>query len=76
MAATTDPEVRQQLEPELEGIEQRGFGDLVAAIRQILAGERDEERLCGTLDLEDSMVVMAMLRGIVDPATVEALRVE
>ena len=48
----------------------------MAAIRQILAGERDEELLCETLDLDNSMVVMAMLRGIDDPDSLEGLRVE
>ena len=76
VATTIEREFRQQLDLVLEELERGHFRDLVAAIRQILAGERDEDRLCGTLDLDDSMVVMAILRGIDDPATVEGLRVE
>jgi tetratricopeptide (TPR) repeat protein len=73
VAATTDPAGQQELAPRLEGLEQRGYQNLVAAIRRILAGERQEEALCAALDLEDSMVVMAILAGIADPATLAAL---
>jgi len=76
VAAVTDPTVRQELEEYLEGLKQRGFQNLVAAIRQILAGQRDEETLCASLSLKESMVVLAILAGIADPATLEALRIE
>jgi tetratricopeptide (TPR) repeat protein len=73
VAATTDPAGQQELAPALEDGEQQGYQNLVAAIRRILAGERQEEALCAALDLEDSMVVMAILAGIADPATLAAL---
>jgi hypothetical protein len=73
VAAIPDAAVRQQIEEGLEDLAQRGYQNLVAAIRQIWAGERDEDRLCAALDLEDSMVVMAILAGIADPATLEGL---
>ncbi|MBH8555190.1 hypothetical protein I8751_23135 [Nostocaceae cyanobacterium CENA357] len=70
--AVDNAEIREQLEIEMENL----AGDLpnfVAAIRRILAGERDENILCEQLDLEDSMIIYAILRGIADPQSLEAL---
>jgi hypothetical protein len=46
---------------------------LVNAIRFILNGDRDEGSLVDPLDPEDSMIVSAILRGIADPSTLQAL---
>jgi hypothetical protein len=61
------------LVPVLEAEEQQNF---VAVIRRIWAGEREEEELCTALSLNESMVVIAILAGIADPATLEELRIE
>jgi hypothetical protein len=54
-------------------MEQRGWTNLVAAVRQILAGERNEQVLFAPLDLEDSMIIDTILRAIADPTTLSAL---
>ena len=54
-------------------MERRGWTRLVAAIRRILAGERDPDALCAELDPEDSMIVEAILQGLTDPATIQDL---
>ncbi|MEM9368887.1 MAG: hypothetical protein AAGD07_23080 [Planctomycetota bacterium] len=48
---------------------QRGWTNLVAAIHQILSGERNAEPLCASLDLEDSMIIETILAAIDDPNT-------
>lgn len=66
IAATTDTTARQELEPVLEELQRGGLQNLVAAIRQILAGERDEDMLCAALDLDNAMVVMEILERLED----------
>ena len=68
VAAVTNPEARQQLEGVLQISEQNGWGALVARIRRVLAGERDEQLLNG-LDEEDRVIVAAVLEGLRDPRT-------
>jgi tetratricopeptide (TPR) repeat protein len=57
--------------PELEAIladrEATGWTKLVAALRRVLAGERDLFVLLADLDNEDAMIVDTALRGIADP---------
>ena len=48
--------------------EQNGWGSLVAAIRRILDGSRDESLLKG-LDEEDAVIAGAILQGLQDPTT-------
>ena len=62
--AVHDAEVRPQLAPMLENMISRGWQNLIAAIRQILNGQRDEDTLCERLDVEDSQIVLAILRQI------------
>ncbi|HEB59182.1 MAG TPA: hypothetical protein ENJ01_08170 [Gammaproteobacteria bacterium] len=63
--------------PDLENIlkqaQDNGWNQLVAAIRRILAGERDEAML-RELDEEDSVIVSAILRGLQNPATLPDLQ--
>ncbi|MFZ4558349.1 MAG: tetratricopeptide repeat protein, partial [Pseudanabaena sp.] len=59
--AVDDAEVRQQLEPMLEDMISRGWQNLIAAIRQILNGERDEDILCEGLNDINSQIVLAIL---------------
>jgi tetratricopeptide (TPR) repeat protein len=71
--AVHDSGQRSQLEQMLLGMEQHGWTDLVAAIRRILAGERDPDALYAALDLEDSMIVETILQGLADPSTLSDL---
>jgi len=59
--AVADPAVREQLEPLLEDMISRGWQNLIAAIRQILDGERDEDILYEGLDAIDSLIILAIL---------------
>jgi hypothetical protein len=52
------------LEPLLPQLVEIGRGQLVGAIRRVLAGDRDVEVLWDDLDLEDSMIIGAILRGL------------
>lgn len=74
--ATRDPEQRAAFEQHLASLEKSGWTNLVAAIRCILSGERDADALCEGLDLEDSMIVEAILAGIADPASLADLMPE
>jgi tetratricopeptide (TPR) repeat protein len=61
VAAVGDKAAQAELEPILtQGIE-IGRGQLVAAIRRVLAGEREVEMLWDDLDLDDSMIIAAIL---------------
>ncbi|WOD41482.1 CHAT domain-containing protein [Nodosilinea sp. E11] len=71
--ASLQPDQQAQLDPILQQRESSGWTNLVAAIRRILNGERDESLLWDSLDMEDSMIVSAILRGIADPNTLQAL---
>jgi tetratricopeptide (TPR) repeat protein len=73
--AVDNAEIREQLEIEMKNaVEDRH--NLVAAIRLILADERDENILCEPLNSEESMIISAILRGIADPQSLEALLAE
>ncbi|MDM8554909.1 tetratricopeptide repeat protein [Desulfococcaceae bacterium HSG7] len=61
VAAVKQPEIREQLKPILEEKEKSGGKNLIAAIRKIWDGERDEDVLCEPLDLEDSMIISTVL---------------
>jgi tetratricopeptide (TPR) repeat protein len=62
--AVGDVEARSALEEVLSSLVERGYGDLVAGIRRIWAGERDEDELCDELDREDSLIVGEILRRL------------
>ena len=53
-----------QLEERLQSRSAIGWGDLVAAIRRILAGERGEDELCLNLDYRDALIVGEVLRKL------------
>jgi len=59
-------ELRPQLDLVLKQSEENGWHGLVAAIRKILAGSRENSVLNG-LDDEDKFIVDAILKGIQDP---------
>jgi hypothetical protein len=60
--------LRPQMEQALVVSEQNGWDKLVAAIRKILNGSREQSILNG-LDDEDTVIVTAILRGLQDPTT-------
>jgi tetratricopeptide (TPR) repeat protein len=64
VAAVEDAAARAQLEAVLVQKVENGWGQLVAAIRRVLAGEREVEALWDDLDADDSMVIAAILRGV------------
>ncbi len=64
----TDTSLRPGLEQVLKASEENGWGNLVAAIRKVLKGQRDSSILKG-LDEEDQVIVDAILLGIQDPST-------
>ncbi len=66
--ACQNPAARESLAPVLEAGEQHGQQVLVAAIRRVLAGER-EPRVAAGLDADDTVVVTAILRGLQNPAS-------
>jgi hypothetical protein len=61
-------DLRPQMEQALAISEQNGWDKLVAAIRKIMDGGRDESILNG-LDDEDTVIASAILRGLQDPNT-------
>jgi len=64
----TDTSLRPGIEQILKASEENGWGNLVAAIRKVLKGERDTHILKG-LDEEDQIIIEAILKGIQNPAT-------
>ncbi len=73
LQALHDPDAAADFRTALSQMEEHGWTNLVAAIRRILAGERNEPTLCAPLDLEDSMIIETILRAIADPTTLTAL---
>ncbi|NEP19144.1 MAG: hypothetical protein F6J97_19975, partial [Leptolyngbya sp. SIO4C1] len=71
-AVTGNAEVRQELEGSLAQFG-AAYQKLAAAIRRILNGDRNEAAILDPLNYRDSMIVMAILRGIEDPASLSAL---
>lgn len=63
------------LEQVLQQAAQNDWKQLVAAIREIIAGRRDESILPG-LDEEDRIIVEAILRGLQDPSTLPDLQTD
>ena len=61
-------DLRPQMEQALAISEQNGWDKLVAAIRKIMDGSRDESILKG-LDEEDTVIASAIMRGLQDPNT-------
>ncbi|MCL4205223.1 MAG: tetratricopeptide repeat protein [Pirellulaceae bacterium] len=63
------PEHRAELDGLLGQLEQAGANALVAAIRRILDGERDEERLVDGLGLQHAGIIETILHALEDPAS-------
>jgi hypothetical protein len=73
VAALRDRSQLPQLMQTLQAAEQQGWPKLAAALRQIIDGKRDESVKLG-LDAEDRIIVEAVLRGLDNPATLQALQ--
>lgn len=63
-----NPELKPQLDHVLKQSEQNGWVGLVAAIRKIMIGSRDDS-LLAIQDDEDRTIIDAILKGIQDPTT-------
>ncbi len=62
-----------ELERALVQREANGWTDLAAAIRRLLAGERDPDALCAGLDPEDGAIVATILQALADPGALAGL---
>jgi tetratricopeptide (TPR) repeat protein len=65
--AVPQPEHRAELDGLLGQLEQAGAIALVAAIRRILDGERDEERLADGLGPDHAAIIETILHALEDP---------
>jgi hypothetical protein len=63
------------MEQVLQQAEQNDWKQLVAAIRDIMSGRREESILLG-LDDEDRVIVGSILRGLQDPSTLPDLQAD
>ena len=63
-----DGDGRAQLDALLRAAANNGWNALADAVRAIAGGRRDLAQL-GTLDDEDRVIALAILRGLQDPAT-------
>jgi hypothetical protein len=68
-----EPAARAELDSVLAQLAANGWTNLVDPMRRILAGERDEDALCTSLDRDDWLIVATILRAIADPATLPDL---
>lgn len=66
--AINDSSLMPDVEQVLKISEENGWKQLVAAIRKIIKGNRDNSLLNG-LDEEDSIIIDAILKGLQNPAT-------
>jgi tetratricopeptide (TPR) repeat protein len=74
IAAVQDVDKRPMLEnARLPTLERLGWTKLAAALRRLIAGERHADLLCEHLDIEDSMIIEAIVRGLADPSTLSDL---
>jgi len=74
VVAATDPAARMGVEPIFKARVEAGWTNLVEAARRILdRNERSIDILADGLDIEDAIIVQAILQGIQDPASVEAI---
>jgi Trp operon repressor len=61
VTAMADQSAAEQLETLLTNRNENGWGQLVAVIRRILAGERSIKALWDDLDADDSMIIQAII---------------
>ncbi len=73
VATVAQPTRRADLEAGLTQMEQHGWGQLVAAIRRLLDGERHDDSLHAQLDHFESLILDTILSGLADPQGLAAL---
>ncbi|WP_158521013.1 CHAT domain-containing tetratricopeptide repeat protein [Fuerstiella marisgermanici] len=73
LRAIEQPETGDDFRAAIAKMEEHGWGNLVGAINEILAGERNAGALCAALDFEDSMIIETILAAIDDPTTLSDL---
>lgn len=66
--AVQNPSLKPQLEEILKISEKKGWGDIVIAIRKVMAGSRQASLMIG-LDEEDKTIIKAILNGIQNPGS-------
>lgn len=66
--ACSQPALTHQLQPMLAQAEQQGWDKLVTALRLVIAGRRDSG-VYADLDVDEQIIVEAILCGIQDPTT-------
>lgn len=71
--ACHQPDLATQLEAPLQGMANSGWGNLVVALRQVIAGRRDES-LLNALDQEDAVILRAILNGLQNPSSLPDLQ--
>ena len=76
VATVAQPAQRAALDAVLAQIEQRGGGQLVAAIRRLLDGERHDDSLHAQLNYRESLILDTILSGLADPQGLAALLAE
>ena len=64
MIALQDSGQLPQLEERLQSHSANGWGDLVAAIRRVLAGERSEDEVCFDLGYRSALIVGEVLKKL------------
>ncbi len=69
--ALENAEIRVKLEGNLSQASKTGRRNLIAAIQQILAGERDVDKLCEPLDFYEAPIISAILEGIENPESLK-----
>ena len=70
VAAIENAEVRKALEAEMETTPKQ-WENIIATIQQILAGERDVDKLCEPLDFVEAPIITAILEGIERPESLK-----
>ncbi|MDD3326480.1 MAG: tetratricopeptide repeat protein [Zoogloea sp.] len=73
LMATGDASAATQLATALTQMAEHGWTALVTALRRVLAGERDADLLCETLDLDNSMIIETLLAALADPNSLQPL---
>jgi tetratricopeptide (TPR) repeat protein len=71
--AIQNPEKAAEFHNALPGMEERGWTNLVGAIRRMLTGERNPDALCEKLDSTDAMIVETILEALENPAKLQGM---
>ncbi len=70
VAAIENAEIRKELEAQMETAPEQ-WKNVIVATQQILAGERDVDKLCEPLNFDDAPIITAILEGIAHPESLK-----